>query len=73
MGKPPKTHGAARNARAPWWLEAGEEDCPHCEQTYSLRVEARCFECDAPICPMCIVHVEEQLVCPDCRETPRDR
>ena len=51
----------------PWWLDAGEEDCPHCEHTYSYEVEARCFDCDAPICPMCIVRIGEHLFCPECR------
>jgi hypothetical protein len=51
-----------------WWLAGGEHDCPHCEQTYAYEVEARCLECDAPICPMCVVRVEKHLYCPDCRD-----
>ena len=53
----------------PWWLDLGEEDCPHCEQPYSYHAEVRCLECDAPICPMCVVHIHEHAVCPDCRPT----
>ena len=71
MAKPAKTKDAALSGGAPWWLEVGDEDCPHCEQTYSYRVEARCFECDAPICPMCVVRVEQQLICPDCRSAAK--
>lgn len=37
-------------------------------QTYSHRLEARCLECDAPICPLCILRVQERLLFPDCRE-----
>ena len=68
MPKQMKTRAAAASAAARWWLADGEHDCPHCEQTYSYEVEARCFECDAPICPMCIVRVEERLFCPACRD-----
>jgi hypothetical protein len=62
-----KTRAATQSAAAPWWVSEGEHDCPHCEQTYAYEVEARCFECDAPICPMCIVRIEEHLFCPECR------
>ena len=68
MAKHPTDTNPLNAGGASWWLAAGEEDCPHCEQTYSYRVEARCFDCDAPICPMCIVRVEERLFCPECRE-----
>jgi hypothetical protein len=68
MPRQTKTSGAAKSGAGPWWLDAGEEDCPHCEQDYSYHLEVRCFECDAPICPMCIVRVGEHAFCPDCRE-----
>jgi hypothetical protein len=71
MAKSVKTKDAARTVGAPWWLDAGEEDCPHCDQTYTFRVEARCIECDAPICPMCIVRVEQHLLCPDCHDADK--
>jgi hypothetical protein len=60
-GDVPKTRGT------PWWLDVGDEDCPHCDQTYSYRAEVRCFECDAPICQMCIVRIDEHVFCPECR------
>jgi hypothetical protein len=66
MAKNPKT--GPKTAGASWWLEAGEVDCPHCEQAYSYEVEVRCYDCDEPICPMCIVQVDEHVFCPDCRE-----
>ena len=52
MAKQAKNSTATKSGGASWWLEAGDEDCPHCEQTYSYHVEARCFECDAPIVPI---------------------
>jgi hypothetical protein len=73
MAKHAKTIGRAKTAGAPWWLAQGEEDCPHCEHTYSYHAEVRCFECDAPICPMCIVRLSEQFFCPDCREAGNTR
>jgi hypothetical protein len=69
MAKHARTSSTGKTYGVPWWLDTGEEDCPHCEQAYSYVVEARCFECDAPICPMCIVRFGERIVCPDCRES----
>jgi hypothetical protein len=71
MGQHAKIGNVSKTGGAPWWLDVGEEDCPHCEQTYSYRAEARCVECDAPICPMCMVRVEQRLLCPDCREAAK--
>lgn len=52
----------------PWWIDEGFETCTFCLQRYSYEMEYRCLECDAPICPMCIVDVHETVVaCPDCR------
>jgi hypothetical protein len=65
---PAKPKGATKSAAVPWWLEAGEEDCPHCGETYTYAAEVRCFACDAPICPMCIVRVDARALCPDCRD-----
>jgi hypothetical protein len=65
--------GGAATGTVRWWLESGEEDCPHCEQTYTYAAEVRCFECDAPICPMCIVRVHEHVLCPDCRANVETR
>ena len=72
MAKHAKTRSAAKPAGVPWWIERGEEDCPHCAQTYSYEVEVRCFECDAPVCPMCVVRLTERIVCPDCREAAKE-
>lgn len=52
---------------APWWLEDGDEDCPHCGQPYIYELEFRCSACDGPACAHCKqVHREGHLVCPDC-------
>jgi hypothetical protein len=68
MAKHATASDAAKNGDVPWWLDVGEEDCPHCEQTYTYEAEVRCFECDAPICRMCIVRVREHVLCPECRK-----
>ena len=49
----------------PWWLQ-GDEECPHCEQSYAVEMEVRCVDCDAPICPLCVVRVEIRSYCPSC-------
>jgi hypothetical protein len=68
MAENTKSTDATKAVGTRWWVDEGEEDCPHCGQTYFYEVEARCLECDAPICPMCIVRVEQHPVCPDCQE-----
>src|SRR4051812_44178690 len=67
MGTPAKSNSTGKAGANPWWLDVGEEDCPHCDHTYSYEAELRCFECDAPICPMCVVRVQEKIVCPNCQ------
>lgn len=54
----------------PWWL-MGRERCETCLQVYVLEMEARCEYCDGPLCPMCIVELQESSlrVCPDCAPT----
>ena len=52
----------------PWWLQPGNEECPHCGQRYHLEVERRCQGCDAPCCPHCR-GAQDQL-CPDCAREP---
>jgi hypothetical protein len=56
---------------APWWLSGGEEECPHCGHLYVHEVEIRCFDCDAPGCPHCIVRHRERNLCPDCGPSVR--
>ena len=73
MPRQTKTRGAAKSSAGPWWHHHGDDDCPHCDQSYSYRVEARCFECDAPICPMCIVRVDQRMLCPDCHKSGETR
>ena len=45
-----------------------QEQCPACLQLYSYELEYRCGLCDEPTCPVCVVRIEEQWVCPDCAE-----
>ena len=54
------------NANRTWWLGEGDQDCPHCDQTYSYEIEARCTVCDGPICLHCVMRADEGVVCPDC-------
>jgi hypothetical protein len=49
----------------PWWLEGGDEECPHCGQRYHIEVERRCQGCDCPVCPHC--HGTLDQLCHDCR------
>ena len=57
----------AAEGRGAWWL-AGDEDCPHCDQRYAVEMEVRCVDCDAPICPFCVMRVTVHSYCPDCGE-----
>jgi hypothetical protein len=59
----------------PWWLSAGEEECPQCGEFYALELEFRCPDCDEPLCPHCrIRHTAVHFVCPSCvTEPPRRR
>jgi hypothetical protein len=66
MAQQKKSTGVATRGAAPWWLDRGEEDCPHCDQTYSFTAEIRCIECDARVCPMCITRIGGHAFCPDC-------
>jgi hypothetical protein len=51
---------------APWWLAGGEEECPHCEQSYAYEAEVVCTDCDLPMCPVCAVRIAKRRVCPAC-------
>lgn len=54
-----------------WWLAPGTEVCEQCEQRYVYEVEVRCVDCDAPLCPICAVHVRARKahVCASCGES----
>jgi len=66
----PKARSKPAAANLPWWLAAGDEECPHCGRLYFVEVEVRCAACDGPTCPHCKVrHREGHIVCPDCVES----
>jgi DNA-directed RNA polymerase subunit RPC12/RpoP len=52
----------------PWWLEPGPETCQHCQGTFHYEAGYHCFQCDSPVCPVCVVELHEtrQVSCPDC-------
>jgi hypothetical protein len=59
----------ARRAKhqTPWWLEQGTESCSNCNHTYAHRTEVFCFDCDGPVCAVCVQQtVTLELVCPSC-------
>lgn len=58
-----------------WWLEGGTEQCPVCLQRYAYEVEYRCVDCDAPVCPFCVVAVRRtgRAWCPGCAPEPKRR
>lgn len=56
----------------PWWLQQGDEECPHCGQPYIYELEFRCSDCDGPCCAHCKqIHREGHEVCPQCVESTR--
>jgi len=62
-------HDSSKNlsAEKPWWLDA-EIQCEHCLQHYSRDIRYHCLECDQPVCPLCVVVVQEtaEIFCPQC-------
>jgi hypothetical protein len=51
----------------PWWLAEDSESCSSCSHPYAHRTEIFCFDCDAPICPICIERTTTfELICPGC-------
>jgi len=63
----PRLSSVNASVAASWWLEDGDEECPHCGRLYVYELEFRCTECDGPGCPHCKVkHVEGHLICPAC-------
>jgi hypothetical protein len=59
----------AKNGPAAYWLR-GEEECLHCQQSYTFAVERRCTHCDAPSCPHCVtvVHATGETICTPCAQ-----
>jgi hypothetical protein len=47
-------------------LTRGTEICPVCHQSYLRELEYRCFDCDAPMCPTCVVIEKASHSCPEC-------
>lgn len=53
---------------ARWWVEGGTEVCDVCAQRYAYQLEYRCYDCDSPICPVCVITVRQEgrSYCPGC-------
>lgn len=51
-----------------WWDRAPAETCGVCAGAFDLAAEARCKECNAPVCACCFLEVEgaEGVLCLDC-------
>lgn len=65
----PKAKTSSASVVVAWWLDEGDEECPHCGQLYIYERELRCTDCDSPVCPHCRkVHAAGHHVCPDCVE-----
>lgn len=66
----PTTKPMTTQDRQPaWWLQGGDEECPHCGQPYHLESERRCPGCDAPGCHHCLG--DPKAHCPDCVAPPQ--
>ncbi|WP_136064174.1 hypothetical protein [Modicisalibacter radicis] len=55
---------------SPWWLQAGDEECPACLRRFHVEAGYYCVRCDQPICPLCVVELRasREIVCSDCLE-----
>lgn len=54
----------------PWWLSEDNETCFACNHQYAHRTEIYCFDCDAAICPICVVRTSTtELICPGCSDS----
>lgn len=60
----------AIEADTPWWLESGSETCQFCLRTFHYEAGYHCIHCDQPICPICVIELEEtrDTICPACRD-----
>jgi len=47
-----------------------QERCRDCEALFHYELEIRCVDCDAPICPFCVV--TERWSCRGCVEAPTE-
>lgn len=56
----------------PWWLTADDEECPGCAQPYGYEVEVRCEDCDAALCPTCVVRVDGARLCRECADLRKE-
>jgi hypothetical protein len=54
----------------PYWLAEGTEECEICFHRYTVEVELRCADCDAPLCEQCAltVRVTGEVFCVPCHE-----
>ncbi len=52
----------------PTLLAPETERCDFCLQPYVYELEFRCFDCDRPICPICVVTIRarRESRCPEC-------
>ena len=49
------SHPQRPGPRVPWWLEAGPDTCEFCLHGYHVEAGYYCFDCDAPVCALCVV------------------
>jgi hypothetical protein len=57
-----------QSGRSPWWLGGGSEQCRYCLGWYAWEVALHCIDCDAPVCPLCVIRysAEHRVACPAC-------
>ena len=58
---------AKSGGAVPWWLSEESETCFACNHLHAHRTEIYCFDCDGPVCPICIEQTTTlELICPGC-------
>ena len=61
-------------ATTSWWLQGGDDECPHCGAVYVYELEFRCTECDGPGCLHCkVVRETGHMICVVCAEAPPEQ
>jgi len=57
-----------QSGRSLWWLSGGSQQCRYCLGWYAWEVALHCIDCDAPVCPLCVVRrrAERLVACPAC-------